>query len=300
MDLEQLEAVLAVVDHGTFTAAASALYLTQPSLSRRIAGIEGELGIALFDRVGRQVRLTDAGTALLAPARRALSEIRNVRAALEAVQGMATGSLRVAGLPSLVVSHLAPLIGPFHGGFPGILLSIDSAPDTQTLVSMVESAECDVAVVDLPVSSTELRTIRLGHQDFLVVLPPGTLPPPVAKDRALPTIGPRQLREHTLVTVPTGTSIRTTTDQVYADAGVVPSRVIVTSQRSALVPLVLGGAGLTMLPDYFAHEATAGGGVVARPSTLSRRTVGLVHRSDSVSPALDAFIALAAASSRRS
>ena len=75
MDLRQLSYVVAVVDHGGFTRAAEALHVAQPSLSQAIKALETEVGFALFDRVGRQVRLTAAGRALLPAARQALHDV---------------------------------------------------------------------------------------------------------------------------------------------------------------------------------------------------------------------------------
>ena len=101
MDLRQLGYVVAVVDHGGFTRAAAAMHVAQPSLSQAIRSLEAELGVALFDRIGRTVRLTAAGRALLPSARQALRDVDSAREAVEAVRGVERGRLDLVSIPTL-------------------------------------------------------------------------------------------------------------------------------------------------------------------------------------------------------
>src|ERR1043165_983563 len=107
MDLRQLSYFLAVVDEGTFTAAAAAVAVAQPSLSQAVRSLEAELGTPLFHRLGRAVRLTAAGDALVEPARQTLRDIDTARAAVEAVAGLMGGCLELAALPTLAADPVA-------------------------------------------------------------------------------------------------------------------------------------------------------------------------------------------------
>src|SRR5262245_9761121 len=101
MDLRQAGYVVGVVDHGTFTAAARALHVAQPSLSQGVARLEAELGVALFHRVGRGVRLSAAGEAFVPAARRMLRDAALAGESVRSVVELASGSLDVVALRTL-------------------------------------------------------------------------------------------------------------------------------------------------------------------------------------------------------
>src|SRR2546429_9884859 len=91
MELHQLRYFVTVVREGTFTRAAERLYLTQPSLSEQVRKLEGELGCALFERLGRTLALTDAGGALLPPAQRIPFEVEQARPRVPEGRGLPRG-----------------------------------------------------------------------------------------------------------------------------------------------------------------------------------------------------------------
>src|SRR6266436_7205210 len=93
MELRQIQYAVAVIDHGGFTRAAAALYVSQPSLSQGVANLEAELGTPLFRRVGRRVVLTAAGEAFQEPARQLLRDARTIREIVGAVAGLQAGRL---------------------------------------------------------------------------------------------------------------------------------------------------------------------------------------------------------------
>src|SRR5258708_5645490 len=99
MELRQIEYVVGAVEHGGLTRPARALHVTQPALSEGIARLEAELGVTLFDRVGRQVLLSSAGEAFLDPARRLLRDRSVLTASVAAVIGLDAGRLDLVSLP---------------------------------------------------------------------------------------------------------------------------------------------------------------------------------------------------------
>src|SRR4051812_50094563 len=100
MELRQLEYVVAVVDHGTFTRAAAAVHVAQPSLSQGIRALEAELGVELFHRVGRRALLAPAGAAFVGPARQTLRDAAIARGAADAGRGLRAGRPDIAPLPT--------------------------------------------------------------------------------------------------------------------------------------------------------------------------------------------------------
>lgn len=278
MDLRQLAAVVAVADHGGFTAAAAALGISQPALTRRVASLEAELGAELVDRSGRTVTLTDAGRAALTPARRALAEVHDVGVALDAVRGVEAGRLELAGMPWLVTCHLAPLAARFHLRHPGVELRISSGQTTAELVARVAAAHCDVAAVALPVVAADVEVTALGAEGFVAVVP---------GDGELT----EQLGGCTLLAPPVGTSTRLLVDRLYAALGVRPPHVVTVTQRDAVVPMALAGAGVAFVPEAAAAAVRAQGGRVVVPPVAMRREIGLVTRRGAASRAVRAFLA---------
>jgi len=100
VDARQLKFFLAVIDYEGFSKAAEQLYIAQPSLSQAIAGLERELGVALFHRVGRGVLPTDAGKQLIGPARQVLRDLATAQSAMDAVKGVASGRVESITMPS--------------------------------------------------------------------------------------------------------------------------------------------------------------------------------------------------------
>src|SRR6476619_2706761 len=133
MEMRQVDYVLAVIDHGSFTAGAHALGIAQPSLSEGLRRLEDELGVRLFDRIGRRVALTDAGRAFEGPARRLVRERALALEAVDAVRALDTGTLDVVSLQTLAVDPLAPLVGRFRVAHPGIVVRIAEPEQTASV-----------------------------------------------------------------------------------------------------------------------------------------------------------------------
>jgi DNA-binding transcriptional LysR family regulator len=112
MDARQLRYFLAVVDAQGVGRAAEQLFIAQPSLSQAIAGLERELGVALFHRVGRGVVLSDAGRQLVGPARQVLRDLATAQATIDAIKGVGSGRVEIVAMPSPGIEPLATLIQP--------------------------------------------------------------------------------------------------------------------------------------------------------------------------------------------
>jgi LysR family transcriptional regulator, carnitine catabolism transcriptional activator len=285
MDLRRLRLFLGVVDEGGFTRAAEAMFVSQPSVSQAMRELEDELGTPLFHRVGRGVVLTSAGEALVGPARQVLRDVEVGEAAVAAVTGLVTGRLDLCSLPTLAVDPVAPLVGAFRLAYPGVTLALADPDDSADLVHLVSTGECELGV-DAQAAPGRLESLELGSQDLLAVFPPGTLAPRGA-------IGIDRLAEFSLVTSPEGTSTRRLLDDACASAGVTPQIAVVTAQREAILPLVLAGAGATLLARPLAETARRLGAVIAPLRPRVSRMVYILHRVGPLSPAAQAFLHIA-------
>ena len=287
MDLRQLRAVVTIVDQGTFTRAAAALHVAQPSLSQTVRSLETELGVELFHRTGRRVVLTAAGEALLEPARRALRDAETAREAAVAVAGLVAGHVDVVTLPTLAVVPVAELVGRFRREYPAVTVRINEPEDPADLVAMLHDGRAELGFTELPLAGDDLETRVLADQRYDAVFPPGTQAPSTRRG-AIP-IG--QLAELPLITTPPGTSTRRLVDDAFAGAGIAPRIAVETSHREVIVPLVLSGAGVALLPHDLAVDAV-GRGAQAHPvhPPITRR-IGVAHRRGPLSPAARAFLA---------
>ena len=137
MDLRRLTYFLAVVDHGGFTNAAKALFVSQPALSLAVRQLEEEVGTELLYRLGRGVRLTPAGEAFVGPARQALRDLEIARASAASIAGLETGTLALGSLPTLAADPLADLVGRFRAAHPGVLVDLAAPEDTADLVALL-------------------------------------------------------------------------------------------------------------------------------------------------------------------
>src|SRR4051812_44389259 len=158
MELRQLEYVVAVVDHGTFTRAAAAVHVAQPSLSQGIRALEAELGVELFHRVGRRAVLAPAGAAFVGPARQTLRDAAIARDAAAAVRGLRAGRLDIATLPTLAVAPLAGWVGAFRTAYPGVMVSVVEPEDAASVERLVRDGACDIGLAELS-----------GHDDLVAV-----------------------------------------------------------------------------------------------------------------------------------
>ncbi len=287
MDQRRLEYFLAVVEEGGVTRAAGRLHVAQPSLSQALKTLEAELGLELFHRVGRRLRLSAAGEAFVGPARQVLRAMDEARAAIAGVRDLDTGTLEIAALSTLAVDPMAELVGRFRALHPGIRVRMLEPESAEGVSSLVRDGSCELGAAHLSLPRDGLEAQPLGDQELLFAMPPGA-------DRAASgPLRPRELSRTPFVVSPPGTSTRILLEQALAAVGVTPQIAVQTTAREAIIPLVLAGAGATLLPAPLAREAHRRGAVVRAANPKIIRPIGLVHRAALLSPAARAFLDLA-------
>jgi LysR family hydrogen peroxide-inducible transcriptional activator len=167
MDVRQLAALVAVADHGTFSAAADALHTVQSNVSAHIARLEREVGAVLVDRAAG--RLTDEGRAVVARARRIEAELAAIPADVAAVRDEVTGRVQV-GVIGTTGRWLAPgLLAAAAERYPGVVLALHEGT-TASLEPQLTTGRLDLAVVNLPVPGADLLTEPLFDEDLVLVV----------------------------------------------------------------------------------------------------------------------------------
>lgn len=287
MDLRQVEYVLAVVERGSFTKAAALMGVSQPSLSDGIRRLESELDVRLFHRLGRTVELTDAGRAFVGPARQLTRDRDAVLESVATIRDLHGGTLDVVALPTLAADPLGRLVGSFRKAHPAIAVRIAAPEDDGAVAAMVLDGRSELGLTELRPRREDLVAVMLERQELVAVCPPKTR---LTSPGRLPVA---RLRGMPLVTAPPGTSTRDLVDRALSAAGVEPVIAVETSQREAIAPLVLGGAGTSFLPARLAAPLAAQGAVIARLVPTLTRTIGLVHRPAPLTPAARSFVEMA-------
>lgn len=217
---------MAVVDHGGFTAASKAVFVSQPALSLAVKELESAVGTALFTRVGRGVKLTPAGEALLGPARQVLRGVESGRAAVAAVTGLLAGSLSLASLPTLAAEPMAQLVGLFRRHHSGIRVDLAAPEHSRGLFELVESGGCELALTDARAVPKHFQVVDLGIQELVFILPPGADPSSLSdSDQFAAEPVP-------FVAAPEGTSTRGLLDLHVESLGVEPLLAVVTTQQA--------------------------------------------------------------------
>jgi LysR family hydrogen peroxide-inducible transcriptional activator len=277
MNLRDLSYVIAVADHGHFGRAAASCHVSQPTLSGQILKLEQELGVAIFERVGRQVRLTPAGEEIVAHARRTVAAAGDVVAAARASRDPLAGPIRLGVIPTL-----APYLMPFV--LPRSAERLPQAPLmlvedlTGHLVGPLADGELDAALIATDPGSERLTEIMLFEEPFWLVMPTGH---PLARRRriALADIDPKSL-----LLLTDGHCLR---DQALELCGRADIPAGVADVRAAsletLLHLTAAKYGLTLVPRLAVADWPAlAGRLVAKPidGTNAMRRIRLVYRRD--------------------
>lgn len=159
MDTQNLQAFLAVADHGSFSQAGEHLHLTQPAVSKRIATLEEQIGARLFDRIGRRVTLTEAGRLLLPRARQILVMVDDSRRALTDLSGEIGGSLTMATSHHVGLHRLPPLLKAYTRAHPEVRMDMRFLDSEQAYQNVLDG-ELEIAVVTLaPIPDPQLTVV---------------------------------------------------------------------------------------------------------------------------------------------
>jgi DNA-binding transcriptional LysR family regulator len=286
VELHHLRCVVAIADHGSFTEAAAALHLSQPALSYAISRLEQELAARLFDRTPSGTRLTPAGQAFLGPARRALVEAENGKAAVDAVTGVLSGELRVVGIRTAIV-ETAQLMAAFHRGYPGVRIIVEEPTRDQGVIELVRSGRCDIGVMRTDEVPDDLQGVAAGLREIVVIFPEAMAP----RDA---TVTVESLRRVPFIIPLPATSARAGHDAFFGAIRARPPVAAECSHQDTVVELVRGGLGAAFTSDSRAAAMRTEGIAVRALRPRSRDELSGVRRP-SASPAADAFCALLAA-----
>ena len=243
MTLRQLEMFNAIVETGRFTGAAERLYVAQPSVSQQISLLEEELGAKLFLRLkNRKLIVTEAGHIFKGHADVILRQCQVARVEISSLTESPSGTIRVGLGGHQFTSMLPPALVSFHARFPKICLDIVNATTPQ-LLQMLKLRQLDLAVVNFPIQSRELRSLLLFTEEMVLVVPKTH---PLSGKQS---VGPAQLSNLPLILYDQSTSTRARLDSFFRENQVVPQIILELSSVEAMKNMVEAGLGASIVPE---------------------------------------------------
>jgi DNA-binding transcriptional LysR family regulator len=290
MELRQLEYFVAVSEEANFTRAAARLHVAQPGVSAQIRQLERELGQALFDRSGRTVRLTAAGTAVLPYARAALGAVDGARLAVDELTGLVRGRVAVGMVVSCGGVDLPDLLAGFHQDHPAVEITL-SEDTSDHLAEALRTGRLDMAVIGLATAAPPGIATQVVIDEALAAAVSAT--DPLAAHTTLPL---EALAGRPLISLPPGTGLRTALDDACAAAGFRPRIAFEAGDPGVVARLAARGLGVAILPASAAQGSPGQLHAIAVTHPRLRARIVLAWRDGGpVSPAARALISHARA-----
>ena len=284
MDWAGLNAFVAVAEHGGFSAAAERLHLTQPAVSKRIAGLEQQLDTRLFDRLGREVSLTEAGRALLPRAYQILNVLEDTRRALTNLNGEVSGRLTLATSHHIGLHRLPALLRAFTRQHPQVALDIQFL-DSEVAYEEILHGRAELAVITLaPETREPVHAVAVWDDPLDFVAAPEH---PLARNGAV-TLADVAL--HPAVFPGGNTFTHHIVQGLFQAQGLTPNIAMSTNYLETIKMMVSIGLAWSVLPRTMLDDQ-----VVRLPLPgiqLQRRLGYILHRERTLSNAARAFMAL--------
>lgn len=246
--MQQLRYFCAVVRTGSFTKAAEQEEVSQPSLSQQIHKLETELAGPLFERLGRSVRLTLIGDALLPRALAVLQEVAAAKSEAQSLLEGVQGELRVGCIPTIMPFFLAPRLPAIVQTYPNMTLRL-LEDTTARLLERLRSGDLDLAVIALPVASPDIVCSELFREEILLAVTPDH---PRAR---YPAISLSQLRHERMLLLKEGHCFRDTVLTACHKANLELRSIFESDQFASIFPLVAAGYGVSLIPSMAAPHA---------------------------------------------
>jgi DNA-binding transcriptional LysR family regulator len=284
MDTQLLQAFAAVAEFGSFSSAAEQLHLTQPAVSKRVALLESQLSCSLFDRIGRQITLTEAGRALLPHAQLVLQELRAARRHIQDLRGGVTGLLSMGISHHMGLHRLPEVLKRFSQQYPEVRLDIDFL-DSEEAYERVLLGEVELGIITLaPEEKPSLQQTPIWRDELVVTVSRNH--PLAAQSR----VNARTLSQYRAIlpglNTYTGRIIKTLFEQQQLPLDVSMS----TNYLETIKVMVSIGLGWSVLPRTLLDDSLCG--LALAGQKMSRNLGVVMHRERSLSNAANAFLGL--------
>lgn len=282
MDFHTLKVFTVVADLQSFSLAGEKLFLTQPAISKRIAALECELDSRLFDRVGRQVRLTEAGRTLLPKARKLLDEMADVRRSIGNLSGQVSGTLTMGTSHHIGLHRMPNVLRTYRKKYEDVQLDI-RFQDSESACGSVAKGGLELGIVTLP--PNPLPHVRMQHLWDDPLLFAVSRDHPLARETA-PNL--ESLVAHPAVLPSPNTYTRDILERILREKDLELNVGMTTNYLETLKMLTTTGLGWALLPATMLSDKLV---AVDIPGIALRRRLGIVtHDKHTLSNAAQAML----------
>lgn len=242
MEIRHLQYVMELARLRSFTKAAEALHITQPTLSKMIKNLEEELGVELFSRIGKRVELTDAGKVIWNQGQDILQSFNNLTTELSDLTNLNKGTIRI-GLPPMAGSSFFPgVMSRFRERYPGLTLHMVE-DGSKKLEKEVAEGHLDMAVVLLPTNEAMFETYSIVQEEIRVIV---QAEHPLAERTE---VALKELAEEPFILFREDFALHDVITQECVRAGFQPEVLYRSSQWDFIREMAAAGLGLALLPE---------------------------------------------------
>ncbi len=250
MNLKQLRYVLVLSNEGSFSKAAEVLNISQPSLSQYVKKIEKEIGLDLFDRVGGNVKLTDAGRVYIEAGKQILDIEHQMNSKFIDISSFKTGTLTIGTSPFRSATMMPLVAKRFQEMYPGMHLIIEEHV-TSDLIDGMEHGEFDFCIMMLPVNGKVFSYEQIMEEEIVLAVPasyPKINAEPM-KNRKFGAIDIREISENALVTITETQVMQKTVDNLCFEYNINVEPAAVVKSIEAQISMVRAGVGMAIVPS---------------------------------------------------
>ncbi|MHB8910085.1 MAG: LysR family transcriptional regulator [Syntrophales bacterium] len=275
MHLNQLWVFYHVAKHRSFSQAAEALCLSQPSVSNQVKLLEDAYGIKLFERSGRTIELTNAGGALYSYAERIFTLAKEADSVIEEIKGMKAGGIKISASNTLGAYYLPDIIDLFRKKHPRVEIQMDVGY-TENVVESILTFKSDLGMIGRSVTHPSIVVTPLWEEELVLIVPPDH---PFARSQ---TISISQLQDQPFIMSEKGSGVRGITEEILSGKGPAPRIVMELGENEAIKRAVASGLGITLISATVAKRELEAGllRVVRLSGARIMRQFSIIYHKD--------------------
>lgn len=277
MNLRDLEYFIAVVEENHFGKAAHKCFVSQPTLSGQIKKLESELGIVLFERNNRKVRLSEAGHKILPKVKEVLQASNDIKNIADGLVDPMSGNLKLGCIPTMASSYLPLVIPEIEKSFPNVTLSVFEQT-TKSLIADLHNANVDIALLALPIKEKGLVGHSIGFEDFYLAM---------SKEHSMSQfskVSSEKIKGAKILLLEEGHCFREQALEVCQLSGAREDTRYKATSFQTIKELIKMNQGITLVPAKIAHSWKDDASLTIIPFSkpIPTREVGLLYRDISI------------------
>lgn len=274
MEMRQLEYFRAVAEELHFTRAAEKLRMSQPSLSQQIRALEEEIGMALFDRIGKKIALTEAGRIFLSHTLNIFHELEQAKSAIGELQGLQRGRLAIGSILSVASFLLPPCLVAFHQQYPNIEISVQEMRADMIKNGLIEN-RFDFGILFTDLIAPELDSIPLIPVEFALAV---SCRHELASQSSVDV---EIIEQIPLILLPEPYALRQLITQILGENHCSLQPIMEMTSLDAIIRMVLSGVGGTILPRLYLEQLHNDHlSTIPFSGRINRKDIAIYYRKD--------------------